>query len=93
MIHVLIERQVANGMISTYEELARKALQQTYMVHGFISGEAFANTDDIHNRFLFCKWRSKNDWNRWIQSPERELLMNTIGPVLEGPEKITLLKN
>lgn len=93
MIHVLIERQIADDMLSTYDELSRKALQQTYAVKGFISGEAFANTHDIHHRFVLCKWRSQKDWNRWYQSHERLELMNHILPILSVPEKVLILEN
>ena len=93
MIHVMIERHIADGLLPTYEELSRKALQRTYMVHGFISGESLANTSDINHRFVLCKWRSQQDWNRWYQSPERMELMNSIAPVLSAPEKILVLEN
>jgi len=93
MIHILIERNIAEGMLSTYEEHSRAALQRTYVVHGFISGETFANTDDIHHRFVLCKWRSQQDWNRWYQSAERMELMNSIVPILTTPEKVLVLEN
>lgn len=93
MIHVLIERHIAQDMLSTYEKQSRAALQQTYLVHGFISGEAFANTEDINHRFLLCKWRTHQDWNRWYESVERKELMNNIAPILSEPEKVLILEN
>ena len=93
MIHVLIERHIAEGMLTTYEALSRSGLQQTYTVHGFISGETFANVDDDHHRFVLGKWKTKRDWNRWYQSTERMEIMNKINPVLTGSEKILILEN
>lgn len=93
MVHVLIERQIADGMISTYEELARKALHRTYIAAGFISGEAFIDATNPNNRFLLCKWRSEQDWRRWSQSYERLELTNKIAPILQEPERVTVLKN
>ncbi len=93
MIHVMIERHIGEGMVSTYDELSRKALQRTYIVHGFISAEAFVNNNDVHHRFLLCKWRTQQDWNRWAQSPERMELMSRIAPILSTPEKVILLEN
>ncbi len=93
MIHVLIERHIAENMLSTYDEQSRNALQRSYSVRGFISGEAFANTEDIYHRFVLCKWRSHQDWNRWYQSDERLQLMNHIQPILRVPEKILILEN
>lgn len=93
MIHVLIERNIAEGMISTYEELARRALHRTYTAPGFISGEAFINAHADNHRYLLCKWRSELDWRYWSQSPERLELVNQIAPILEEPEKVTILTN
>lgn len=93
MIHVLIERHIAEGMLSTYEELSRSGLQQTYSVHGFISGETFANVNDVNQRFVLGKWKTQKDWNRWFQSTERMEIMNKINPVLTMPEKILILEN
>ncbi len=93
MIHILIERQIADGMLSTYEENSRKALQYTYIVPGFIAGEAFTDTHDTHHRLLLCKWRSLEDWQKWYASEDRQNLMNLIAPILLQPEKITLLQH
>src|SRR5690606_21119431 len=93
MIHVLIERHIAEGMLSTYEENSRTALQHTYVVPGFIAGEPFTDTHDPHHRFLLCKWRSAEDWQNWYISQDRQDLMNMIVPILVQPEKITLLQH
>lgn len=93
MIHILIERHIAEGMGSTYDELARLALQRTYVVPGFISGETFTNSNSPNHRFLFCKWRSIEDWLRWQNSYERLALTGKFAPILEQPEKVTQLKN
>lgn len=91
MIHVMIERHIAEDMVPTYEENSRTALHRTYIVPGFIAGEAFIDTQDTHHRFLLCKWRSVEDWHHWQVSDERQELMNLIAPILIQPEKITLL--
>ncbi len=93
MIHVLIERHVAEGMLSTYEEFLKKALQRTFVAHGFVSGEAFHSVEDENHRFLWCKWRSHQDWTRWYHSRERQELVNTMKPLLSQEEKISILKN
>ena len=93
MIHVLIERYIARGMLSTYEKNCATALQQTCVVPGYISGETFADQHDENHRFVMCKWRTLNDWENWYRSHERMDLMGMIAPILEKPEKITALKN
>ncbi len=93
MIHVLIERHIADGMLSTYEQITRVGLQKSYISHGFISGEAFSNTNDIHHRFVLCKWRSQDDWDSWYHSKERDELMASISAVLTAPEKVFILEH
>ncbi len=91
MIYVLIERRIADGMATTYDEVARDMLQQTYVVPGFISGEAYEDMNNHNHRFLLCKWRTSRDWERWLHSTQRAELINYFAPVLQEPEKITLL--
>jgi len=93
MIHVLIERQIAPQMISTYEDLARSVFHRTYLAPGFISGEAFTDSLDSNHRFVLCKWRCKQDWDNWCDSIKRRELINKMGPTLEQPEKVTLMEN
>lgn len=92
MIHVLIERQIAEGMISTYEQHLNSALQRSFIMHGFISGEAFRDQEDAHRRFLWTKWRSVQDWSRWHHSQVRRDLMTAMAPILVRDEKITILE-
>lgn len=93
MIHVLIERSIADGMLSTYEKLARHAMQRTYIAPGFISGESFFDPDNPKRRFVLCKWRSPRDWHRWVHSDERMELVTHIASILTEPERVVLLKN
>lgn len=93
MVHVLIERCIADGMISTYEELARKAMHRTYIAPGFISGETFFDAHAPNRRFLLCKWRSERDWLAWSTSEQRTEFTNQIAPILEEPERVTVLKH
>lgn len=93
MIQVLIERHIADGMLSTYEDSSRHALQKTYAVTGFISAEAFTDVHDPNHKFVLSKWRNAQDWHRWAQSEERLELINLISPVLTQPEKVTLIEN
>ena len=93
MIHVLIERHIAQDMESTYENLARNTLHLAYQAPGFINGETFADISDNKIRFVFSKWRSIQDWQRWLTSEARRDLMNEMNLMLSTPEKISLLEN
>ncbi len=93
MIHVLIERQIAEDMQSTYEDTARKTLHLAYQAIGFINGETFADLHNPQRRFVMSKWRSVQDWQRWLHSKTRREMMNQLNPLLREQEKITLLEN
>ncbi len=93
MINVLIERQIAEDMLSTYEETAKKTLHQAYQAIGFINGETFADLQRPNHRYVLSKWRSVQDWQRWYHSETRREMMNQLSPLLNEPEKIALLEN
>lgn len=93
MINVLIERQIAEDMLSTYEETAKKTLHQAYQAIGFINGETFADLQRPNHRYVLSKWRSVQDWQRWYHSEIRREMMNQLSPLLNEPEKIVLLEN
>ncbi|MBB3168747.1 antibiotic biosynthesis monooxygenase family protein [Simiduia aestuariiviva] len=93
MIHVLIERLIADDMEQTYEQAARSTLHQAFSAPGFIRGEAFTDINNPMHRFIVCKFRTARDWHQWAESDARRLMMNLIYPALAEPEKVTLLEN
>lgn len=93
MIQVLIERRIANGMESTYEREARKVIQQTYQARGFISGETFHDLKHSNRRFVMSKWRTVQDWQAWKHSAERKGIIDQLSPILDEPERVTIMQN
>lgn len=93
MIKVLIERQIADGLAEHYEKAARNTLQVAMQAHGFISGEALHDMNNPNHRMILATFRTVQDWQRWCHSPERKEIMESIIPMLETDEKITLLQH
>ena len=93
MIHVLIERLIADDMEATYEQAARSTLHQAFSAPGFIRGESFSDVDNPMHKFVMCKFRTARDWHQWAESEARHHMMNLINPTLAEPEKVTLLEN
>ncbi len=93
MITVLIERHIALGMASTYDNFARKILQATVSAPGFISGESLKGIDDANVRFIMIKMQSRENWQSWLTSPERREVISLLSSILVLPEKITLLSH
>jgi len=93
MIHVLIERNIAQDMESTYEEVSRRTLQHAYQADGFINGETFKDQNQSLRRFVLSKWRCLQDWQRWHGSQGRKAMMSELALLLKEQEKITILEN
>ncbi len=85
MITVLIERHIAPGMASTYNNFARKML--------FISGESLHGIEDQYVRYILIKMQSRENWQDWLASPQRREVVSLLASILVLPEKITLLNH
>ncbi|MCX2833861.1 Quinol monooxygenase YgiN [Microbulbifer thermotolerans] len=92
MIHVLIEREIAPDMQSTYEEAARKILASAYRTTGFVEGQTYIEKGNPLRRFTLSKWQSELHWQRWYSSEERREQMSQLRPLLLEREKITILQ-
>ena len=92
MIKVIIEREIAEGLESFYEEAILRLLDVMTSAPGYISGESLV---DIHhpNRYhVVTNWASEDAWQRWSGSSERQRLVDELRPFLLRDEKITLLR-
>lgn len=92
MIRVIIERHIAETLEPAYEERSRTLLRRAIDAPGFISGETLVDTSDDNHRLTLCNWRSGADWDRWYHSPDRHALMDTLVPMMDRDEKITVLE-
>ncbi len=93
MIRVMIERQIAEDLGVHYDHLSRELLQRAMHSHGFISGEVLHDMDDPNHRLVMATYRTISDWQKWYASPERREMMETLGPLLEREEKITVYEH
>jgi len=92
MIYVLIEREIAPDMQSTYEETARKILTHAYRTVGFVEGQTFIEKGNPLRRFTLSRWQSELHWQHWYTSEDRRAQMSLLAPVLVHEEKITILE-
>lgn len=93
MIRVLIERHIADELAEHYDKAARETLQMAMQAHGFISGEALRNAYDHNHRVVIATYRTLQDWQRWAGSSERQAMMDSINPMLETEEKVTIFEH
>ncbi|BBM02754.1 antibiotic biosynthesis monooxygenase [Microbulbifer sp. GL-2] len=92
MIYVLIEREIAAEMQSSYEEAARKVLTCAYRTVGFIEGQTYIEKGNPLRRFTLSKWQSELHWQHWYTSEERRAQMAMLSPLLVQEERVTVLE-
>ncbi|WP_293267588.1 antibiotic biosynthesis monooxygenase family protein [Neptunomonas sp.] len=93
MIKVIIERHIADELGEHYEKAAKATLQKAMQAHGFISGEALRDSNDPNHRVVIANYRTINDWQHWLSSPERKEMMEQLKPMLDQEEKFTVLEH
>ncbi len=92
MVRVLIERRVSEGMLENFNLALREMRLQAVYKPGYISGESLRNAEDAHHFIVLSTWNTLDDWKAWAVSDARRQVMLKIGPMLEEPEKITVLE-
>jgi len=92
MIRVIIDRFIAESLEANYEVTAKETLREAIQAPGFISGESLKDVLNERHRVVLCNWRSIQDWQIWLNSPERKRMMEQLNLMLETPEKVTVLE-
>lgn len=93
MISILIKRVIAPGMESTYEEFTKKLVQAAVPTKGFVSSHSFTDINNSCRRYILMEVETLEDWEQWRISPERQLALNPIMPLLVEPEETVVLKS
>jgi heme-degrading monooxygenase HmoA len=86
-VKILIRRQVpqekAREMIPLFRQMRASATAQS----GYITGETLRSLDNPREFMVISTWQSSDDWNRWLQSNERNEIQNKIDDLLGGETK------
>ncbi len=93
MIKVIIDRQVADDLLSYYKAASLRTLQSAMQSKGFISGESLEDLNDPNHQIVIASYRTAADWFHWLNSNERKLMMETLAPLLMQEERVTLLEH
>jgi len=91
MIKVLIDRQIADDMESTYEEAIKNTLSAIVAAKGYVSGASYKDCNDSNHRIIITNWNTLEDWKLWSHSQERKQVIAAIQPILMREERITVL--
>ncbi|MHB8764021.1 MAG: antibiotic biosynthesis monooxygenase family protein [Deferrisomatales bacterium] len=92
MVWVLIERRVAEGMVESFQDALHRARVGSREMPGYLSGETLQETGDRHHFVVISTWASRDDWEAWAASETRRRELVRLAPMLEEPERITVLQ-
>ncbi len=92
MIRVIIEREIAEGLETFYEDAIANLLDVMTHAPGYVSGESSVEIHRSNRYVVITRWTDEAAWDRWYQSSKRQELLDVIRPFLLKEEKFTLLK-
>ncbi|AEY00134.1 antibiotic biosynthesis monooxygenase [Oceanimonas sp. GK1] len=91
MIKVIIERRVAEGLETVYQDTIRNLMLQITERPGFLKGDAYRDVHHPNHFYVISNWQSIESWEHWQHSPERQRMLSELAPLLEQDEKCTVL--
>ncbi|MFW6176964.1 MAG: antibiotic biosynthesis monooxygenase family protein [Desulfohalobiaceae bacterium] len=90
MVKAFIKRRVpqdkARDMIPLFRKMRSMAMEQ----QGYISGETLKNYNDPEEYLVISVWQSPEDWQRWLESRERQQVQDEIDALLGGRTEYAL---
>jgi len=84
-IKVLLKRQVPEDKAQALKELIDRLRAVTTGQPGYLSGETLRRIDRPGECLVVSKWKTRGDWNRWFEQPERAALQQRIDDLLGSP--------
>ena len=88
-VRILIQRRIKPGKEKELNQIVRELRSKAMHAEGFISGETLRSIEDPSVHLVISTWKSIDDWNRWVNSPERKALLDKIDAILAEPTKMT----
>lgn len=92
MIRVIIKRKIRPGkereMWNLTHDLRSKAMRST----GYVSGETLVGHDDPSLWVIISTWLTAENWQAWLNSPERKAVDSQEKALLAAPVRTTVLK-
>ena len=84
-IKILLKRQVPEDKAQQLKELIDQLRAVTTGQPGYLSGETLRRIDPPGECLVVSKWKTRGDWDRWFQHPERAALQKKIDDLLGSP--------
>jgi len=84
-VKILIQRKIKPGEEERLNEIVREVRSKAMHAEGFISGETLRSIEDSSVHLVISTWKSIEDWNKWIDSPERKAVESQLDAILSEP--------
>jgi heme oxygenase (mycobilin-producing) len=88
MVKVLLERNIRGKNVSDIVRLLRQMRVIASQQPGYISGETLHAVDDPNDYLVISSWESREHWEAWAGSVERQKLQDDIDSYLAAPTRI-----
>lgn len=83
-VRILIRRRVPESTARKMLPLFKKMRQMATVQAGYISGETLRNCNDPEEFLVISTWQSIADWDKWLDSPDRQKTQKKIDDLLGG---------
>ena len=81
-VKIIIKRKVPKDKEKELLPLIKKMRILTTKQPGYISGETMNRVDKPGQSLVISIWQSAEDWDRWLNSPERKAIQDRIDALL-----------
>lgn len=81
-VRIFIKRVVSTENILALTLLLKKLRSLTLNQPGYIFGETLKRVDREDECMVISTWRSLDDWNAWLNNPERASIQSEIDLLL-----------
>ena len=87
-VKILIYRKVKPDKEKELSEAVRSLRSAAIHAEGYISGETLRSIEDPSVHLVISTWKSIENWNNWLNTPERKAFQEKVDGILEEPTKI-----
>ena len=88
-VKILIQRKLKPGKEKEFNEIVRELRSKAMHAPGFISGETLQSIGDPSVHLVISTWKSIEDWNKWVDCPERKASQEKVDFILAEPMKMS----
>lgn len=76
-----------------FKQLLQELQTIVTQAEGFISGEIMKSIEDSSVHLGIGTWRSIEDWNTWLDNPERRAIQDRFSHILMEPAKMSFYQD